>query len=589
MLSTTMVATLVQSLSEVQLMAIDLHKRGLNVLPIPRPFEVNASGGDPMSKPPYIAEPFYFSRMHLCGEGCRDRKARTGHSCLPPEMTFETLFAQANIAVMTGRTSGNLLDIDCDSINSFEAVLDGLTSRKLPYWAFSTHRGGGVLLRLPEGEAMNKPISILKDVQIWGNRHFCVLPPSVHPAGTFYSWITADPSAELPLCQSVPEVSVSALDWLGVELSRKKKLPWVEIDLNGLPSWCGQLSLNNRRILVTTFQEGTRNIELLKPTYDIASLINAGIISYAEGESVLIKAAKMSNYPPQQIRRMLSSALKKDPEPARSGGRYMPKTWQKAQVFAQTFDWSGCFARMALTARAVFEVCVERSRMDQNEIFRATEREVQELANFKTRQRAGRGIDSLIDKGLLRKVGKEKGGSNLYAFGDDVVRIKGGSLDTTITTIVVNSGITTAPPLNEEQDVFISLGQVASRIWHHLLISPEPSLKAIARATNLPLSSVRYAIKKKLLPNHLVIKSGAEGLYIAEPRSGDEFLKLAARLGTLGYSERRKRENIDEREKWVNRRIAHARCRWKLRCLQNQEGPRDSTPNRDPDNGIRLH
>lgn len=565
-----------QSLSEIQLIARDLYERKLNVFPVPKPFEVTASGRDPLSKPPYIAEPLYFSRMHVCDEECRIREDKTGVPCLTPDMTFEALFENANIAVMTGSTSENLVDIDCDSLKSFETVTEGLYRRSLPYWAFSTHRGGGVMLRLLEGEASNKPNSNIEDVQIWGHEHYVILPPSIHPAGTLYSWNTADPYLELPSGQTVPEVSAIDLKWIGVELLQKRKSTWRGIDLKGLPACASYLSQNNREILVSHHQEGTRNTELSKPTYDIAAHIGLGNISFAEGENVLKEAAANSNYPRFEIYRMLQSAIRKNPVPARKSEAYAPRIWQKAQMFAQTFDWREAFDRMALTTRAAFDACIERSRMDHSEIFRATEREVEEIANFGTHQRAGRAIRLLLAKGLIRKKRRESGRAHLYSFGQCVEQISPDSSDTIISIIVSTNGITTDLRKEVEQDVFIKLGQVSHRVWRHLLLTPERSLREIARAINLSPSSVKYAMKTHLIPKGLVIYSSAEGLYLAEQKGNVEMSEIALRLGTFGYSERRRHKNTNEREKYVNMRLAYARHQWKIRCMRSQATPDDA-------------
>ena len=139
------------SLTDTQATAIDLYKRGLNVLPLPSAYEWRARPEfekDPNNKPPYIVAPLFYSRLHLCNEDCK-------HRALPLEYTFPALFIRANIGLMMGRTSGNPLAIDCDSQKAFDKVGNDLERRSLPYWAISSHRGGAFLLRLIEGEAAN--------------------------------------------------------------------------------------------------------------------------------------------------------------------------------------------------------------------------------------------------------------------------------------------------------------------------------------------------------------------------------------------------------------------------------------------------
>ena len=273
-------------LSDTQRTAVDLHKRGLNVFPIPRGH-----------KEPYILRPLFYGRLHRCGHSCKIRHAPN----------LESLFDMQNIAVMMGRTSENLFAIDCDTQADFRGMAAELDRRGLPYWAYTSRRGGSYLMRLAEGEAKNKTLKGWEHVEIWGSMHYVILPPSIHPSGELYRWKTSDPY-RLPIDEKPPLVSIQALDWLEVERATTGA-KWEDTELLGLPAWTSTLSRNNRKILAQAIDgglaEGVRNTTLRNPTYDIAAMIDAGLIDYATGLDLLEEAAAGCEYPIKSIRGML--------------------------------------------------------------------------------------------------------------------------------------------------------------------------------------------------------------------------------------------------------------------------------------------
>jgi len=342
-------AVITERLTDTQATAVDLYRRGFNVFPLPSAYEWRGRPGykdDPNKKPPYLAEPLFTARLHLCAPECRH--------ALPHE--FTALFERANIGLMTGRTSDNLLAIDCDSPATFETIGAELTRRALPFWAITSHRGGAYLLRLAEGEAANSHETKFQDVQIWGNRHYIVIPPSIHPQGTVYQWRTPEPRYYLLPGASIPPVSVTALDWLGVTLKRGK---WQAPDLFGLPPELAALSYRNRQTLATGALEGQRNARLTAAAYDLAGCE----IPYEISESVILQTAERCTpeYPQRDTLAILRSAYKKpNVTPARESGRdnecFAPtaKTWQRAATFAASFDWRKTYGRKANSHRAVF-------------------------------------------------------------------------------------------------------------------------------------------------------------------------------------------------------------------------------------------
>src|SRR6266540_5968232 len=189
--------------TDMQSTAIDLYERGFNVFPLPtaRDWVLRAEDGNVTKHPyPIRTQKVFASRLHF-------------------DPSFIELFERSNIGVMCGRTSGNLVAIDCDSQTAFAQIGRELTARATPCWAITSHRGGAYLVRLLEGESQNVPkqASCLEDVEIWGNSHYIVLPPSIHPAGDLYQWKSPEPRFCLPRAETLPAVPVHALEWLGVK------------------------------------------------------------------------------------------------------------------------------------------------------------------------------------------------------------------------------------------------------------------------------------------------------------------------------------------------------------------------------------
>lgn len=239
-----------EPLTGTQRRAIDLHKRGFNPFPMPH-----------ASKEPFkntSLKRLYNSRVHLCGDGVEPCK----HTRTAP--TFASLFyGRKNTAVMCGKTSKNLLAIDCDSQSAYETKGKELDALALPYWTFTSHRGGCYLLRIVEGEAVNIPQdkSKFEDVQFWGNSHYVVVPLSVHPSGTVYEWRgNTEPSFYFANdYDTLPAVSVTALEWLDVTLLKDEKKPF---EMFGLSAEYSVLSKRDRETLGQGAKYGARNSRL---------------------------------------------------------------------------------------------------------------------------------------------------------------------------------------------------------------------------------------------------------------------------------------------------------------------------------------
>lgn len=521
------ITTNAPTLTDTQLTALDLYARGLNVMPL--------KYGE---KRPYILEPFFTARLHHCGPVCRHKG----------QDDIAELFRHKNIGIMTGRTSGNLLAVDCDSRAAFSKIGQELILRSLPFWAISGHRGGIYLLRVVDGEVANVPKckSKFADVEVWGNRHLIVMPPSVHPLGDVYRWVTPEPRFYLPAGVALPALSIDTLDWLGITLDLVVRRQWDEPDLFGLPVRFGQLSRRNRQAYADELNEGERNNRI----FAFACDAKGNNIDYYETEQVVLDIAQRAGTPVHEALSTLKSAYKKDRTPARIDGSM--KEWQRAQDYARSFDWRGTFGRKALKRRATYLACIERARRDGRTHWRASAREVAEIANI-NKETAAECLRDIARAHLIKRVNdissKDVG---IYRFiGLSEVR----TVSTTGSCSVRNLD---TPKTQAEQDVFGKIGLVPWHVWRYLLKQPARSASEIAKFTGLPRSSVYRALRILRRADIRLVLS-AEELYYGEPRTDASLAELAAywHAGS-GPSKNRKEMHKLERERRVNRLVSGA-------------------------------
>ncbi len=539
-----------QILTNLQECAIDLYKRGFNVFPMPYG-----------SKVPYAntsLSRLYNSRLHLCGNyltPCR-------HDASAP--TFASLFVgRQNIAIMCGKTSGNLLGIDCDTYLAYELIGKELDAHGLPYWTFTSNRGGCYLLRIIEGETANVPKekSQKEDVELWGNSHYVIVPMSVHPTGTVYRWRgDGDPRFNFAtIYQTLPSVSVAALDWLGVSLLKDNKAQVKPIELFGLSTRYAVLSKQNRETLARGVAEGERNKRLTALAYDMAGCN----LDQEEIEVDFLSAAQLCrpSYSRHQAMAILKSAYAQKRTPARKC--VPPKTnvvaIQQLYSFANSYDWGTQFKRKARTRKLVFMACIKRAEIEGT-TFRAAVRELAEITNRKYQFVDVCLLDLINAKLLLcvKRFNRSASGANVYTFGEAVELPP--IIDSIITTCndtVNNWGYEKNTTTDAWKDVFGKLGDVAGQALCYLQAGEYRSKYALAKAMHAPESSVNRAVNR-LIMHGLAIHSQSEGLYYAEPVNDSQLSLLSLKLQTNGRAEMQRIKHTIDRELYLNRNLSNA-------------------------------
>jgi hypothetical protein len=508
-----------RTLSDLQRTAVDLYERGLNVFPI-----------KPHDKKPYSLKPLFYNRLHHCSPLCTHAGRHD----------ITELFQRDNLAVMTGKTSGNLIAIDCDTHAALDRVGEELTARGLSFWAITGRRGGVYLLRVIEGEAANLKTCKIENVEIWGNRHLIVLPPSIHPSGIVYQWKTPEPRYHLQRGEGIPTVSIHALDWLGVTLAKSGKR-WEEPQTFNLGDWAAMLSLKNRETLAGMgVSEGNRNSSLYNALCDM----RGNNIEYSEAQQAATEYARREGLQISEAMHTLKSAYSQERTPAsKTGGERRVREWQRAQALAESFDWRGTFGAKAQSRKRCYLACIDRARLDGRLHWRATTRELAEIAGT-DKNRIVQYLRNLADVKLIKRTS-----TSVYRFLD---------LPNEAPAHVIE-----LPKTQGEQDVFSRLGLNAWHVWRYLLQNLADNPAQIAREIKLPRASVYSAVKILQHDNVRLVSRGGDGKLYGEGRTEASLQSMALFWNDgASPSKRRKEAHRIEREINTTRRVQIARARW---------------------------
>jgi len=468
---------------------------------------------------------------------------------------------------MCGKTSSNLLAVDCDSQSAYDAMCKELDAHGVPYWAFNSHNGRGCyLLRVKEGEVTNvtKATGKYKDVELWGSSHYVILPLSTHPSGELYRWRgDTEPAGHFVNdYETLPAVSVTALDWLGVTLLKDVKPQAKPFQMFGLSAEFSVLSERNRQTLAQGANDGQRNARMNALACDL----KANDFEYAEIESLFLRAASMCKpvYEKHKALAVIKTDYRKPQGRAQDFYKPTEPTKPTAQLqrlytFVNSYDWKATFGRKARTRRAVFMACIERSVIE-GETFRATVRELAETVNRKYHHMSIC-LHDLLDAGLLKLVtswNKSHSGGSVYAFGATVGLYPiSNSITTTCNTNVTNWIYQKNTNTDAFNDVFGRLGGVAVEVLRVLQAKKYKSIYAISKDTSAAYSSVTRAVQR-LVTHELAIHSKSEGLYYAEDVSESALLALSVKLETNGRAEMRRIEHGIDREIFINRNLQKA-------------------------------
>lgn len=131
----------------------------------------------------------------------------------PPSLKeLNILFSQpANVAIIGGSASDNLLVVDSDNRQQFEQMTELLAGYGIATWQAKSgtndgHQGGGHFY-LKTTQPVKTSVSSFGEIRSQGS--YVLAPPSLHPGGTTYIWTNqSDSIFRLPRLDSIPELQL---------------------------------------------------------------------------------------------------------------------------------------------------------------------------------------------------------------------------------------------------------------------------------------------------------------------------------------------------------------------------------------------
>lgn len=470
------------------------------------------------------------------------------------------LFAgRCNIAVMCGKTSGNLFVIDCETQTTLQANITALRQRRIPLWVARTRRGGHIYLRACEGEVENIHSGTLTDQEIKGRDGYVLAPPSLHPSGARYQWLHRE--GEQP-----PLVSIQVIDWLKTKdgtpvhlratplTAQREILPLQKYSAPPEP-----LARRTRDYLAngSVIAPGERNNRLFAAACDLAG----NSFSEEQALQMLTTQAQASGLNRHEIHATIHSAFSKVRAPAKpaQSSHSISLAWQDALAFAIHIPWSG---RSSHSARTLFLALIERARLSSNEhnVFRASIRELSQMARIGTAtvQKLLRQFRSQPNALLFQCGHDKRSGASLWRFSDQVLK-QGHKQISKIDTVPL-----TPPWLSSSVSVFQTeaaerdaLGLGGVFVYRFLLASEYPLRRAeLAQASGLSLHQVDYAIRK--LRAHRLIVRSSQGYQAVELGA---MSALEQHVPGRGLGLARRARYLLERQRFVGRILFDARLR----------------------------
>jgi hypothetical protein len=208
----------------------------------------------------------------------------------------------ANVGLATGR-GVDVLDIDGQE---GEASLANLAARRWPLPSTAevkTARGRHLYFLAAGWPCSAGKLGPKLDTR--GRGGYVVLPPSVHPDGTVYSWSGASECAAAPA-------------WLTQLLVRPVAAAPVPRSAVRYASRYVEAALESATAAVRAAVEGTRNDTLNREAFGIGQLVASGAINSGDAEGELMDAAISAGLSENEARRTVLSAF--------SGGAASPRS-----------------------------------------------------------------------------------------------------------------------------------------------------------------------------------------------------------------------------------------------------------------------
>ncbi|NWF69142.1 MAG: bifunctional DNA primase/polymerase [Chloroflexi bacterium] len=477
-----------------------------------------------------------------------------------PQVGVAALFrGQWNIAVMCGRTSGNLFVLDCETDESFRQHKSQLRARNIPVWSVETARGGHLYLRCAEGEVANIESGIMHDCELRGSKGYVLTAESIHPSGLKYRWL--DHEGKTP-----PVVSLKQIDWLTdingkpirLRLTRGgSKNSAYTANFSPLSRATQDYLANGSRIA-----PGSRNNRLFSAACDMAG----NGYSEHEAEQQLIAIASSSGLPAREAYATIRSAFSRERKPARPARQQTAKQptevqqhgWKYALAYCEAQTWTG---RTGSSDRAVLLALIEKARLVSNEkgIFRASTREISVLARvgINTVQNALKRLQEGAPPIIFYSGRDNTSQASLWKFSSIILRE---GKRKTESSPPVPPWISRSDSVLCETDAIErgALGHSGMRVYEGLLALGCPMLPSpLAAELRMSVHQVNYALRKMRLYGLVVREKKGWRALSATPAQLDE--RVARPSRRLGRGRRRVRRYAEQRMIYVGRIVWRAR------------------------------
>jgi predicted transcriptional regulator len=440
---------------------------------------------------------------------------------------------------MTGRCSGNLFVLDCDSLGAYEQIKGELDKREIDAWERSSMRGGQFWMRCDQGEVAN--YGHVPDVDILGNCKYTVAPPSIHPNGLVYEWRKREGPRP-------PLVSLGRLDFLSLQLE-SVNCPYSREKSHALPPVANRVLVekNIKDYQCNSSAEGAACCSMVRAGFDDARILQ----EFENSNPPHYQTQGVDNFK----RHNLATARALVNECSQGSSSVQSDTHSSACIaWAGTRPWPG---RTGGTDRVVFLALCERFRMDGETPFRASVREVSELAGVNK----GTVVDSLnrmATAGLITKEGENwRTGASQYSISLPNPQDDSSPIDEKQANVNRTVSLAYSPVANTVRFTFAfadhdawhahALGKAALACWETLHSQPGLTIKEIIQTTGKTRPTVKRVLSN--LQRFDMVYMNTENKWNARDLSL-EMLNAAARtLGTCGKGELRERQHQDQRER----------------------------------------
>lgn len=515
------------------------------------------------------------------------RWGQLAYTRLQRDHVIELFPPRTNLAAITGRVSGNLAVIDCDTNAAWKHFYQRCLDQGLPVLVTRTSRGGHFLFRLADGVLENATYGMTRDgefqrdaaraaLDVLGHDKLVVLPPSLNAAkGTWYTWHPAATEHATPPADDIPVWTLDDLAAIlpGVQLAVDRAKP------SSGKSY-GQVALEDEAQRVASAQRGSRNTTLNDAAFAIGQLVAGGEINRIDAETVLAQAAIAAGLKPSEAHATTRSGLdagERHPRrrPQDHVGYGMTREREALLAWCAIFDWV-TLGRKAASVRAVAEAMAQRAGTATGSSWRASTRELAELARLSAKTVTGC-LAELVHAGAVVRSGRDaRSGAALWSLGvAAAAAAKDRAADlpefTTLTTLGSSSVVITGKnrgkngerrehlytdhhvPETSDAAERGAMGKTGWRVWRWLIAENAPrKTRDIAEALGLTYKQVDHALRRvqKLSPADYLLTERLKDGWIARPLSAwslQQYVAGHAEAQTAGRGEARQQLHEAER------------------------------------------